>query len=151
LPVSRTVRPGVRQLPETVRSCPASVLTRTSDLIAANPEALILFDGLADLPAERRNTIRHTVLHQGAWELLTDCEHAAETTAACLRSLASYPDDPDVPALIAELLNGSAEFARLWQRHDIRQRRGRPSRSAIRRSASSPWPMRRPTWPTASG
>ena len=61
------------------------MLTRTSDLLAANPEALILFDGLADLPAERRNTIRHTVLHQGAWELLADWEHAAETTAACAR------------------------------------------------------------------
>src|SRR5215469_13566474 len=87
--VSRVVRPGVRQLLETVRPCPAYVLTRTSDLLAADPE------------------------------------HAAETTAANLRALeASYPDDPDVPALIAELLDGSAEFARLWQRHEVRQRRG---------------------------
>ena len=26
--------------------------------------------------------------------------------------------------MIAELLDGSPEFARLWQRHDVRQRRG---------------------------
>ena len=57
--VSRVVRPGVRQLLETVRPCPAYVLTRTSDLLAANPEALILFAGLTDWPAERRNTIRY--------------------------------------------------------------------------------------------
>ncbi|MBV9446975.1 MAG: helix-turn-helix domain-containing protein [Streptosporangiaceae bacterium] len=123
--VSRVVRPGVRQLLETVRPCPAYVLTRTSDLLAANPEAFILFTGLTDWPAERRNTIRYTFLHPAARELFADWEHAAETTAAHLRSLeASYPDDPDVPALISELLSGSAEFTRLWQRHDVRQRQG---------------------------
>jgi len=123
--VSRVVRPGVRQLLETVRPCPAYVLTRTSDLLAANPEALILFAGLTDWPAGRRNTIRYTFLHPAARELFADWEHAAETTAAHLHSLeASYPDDPDAPALIAELLDASAEFARLWQRHDVRQRRG---------------------------
>ena len=60
--VSRVVRPGVRQLLETVRPCPAYVLTRTSDLLAANPEALALLDGLTDWPPERRNTIRYTFL-----------------------------------------------------------------------------------------
>jgi MmyB-like transcription regulator ligand binding domain len=72
-----------------VRPCPAYVLTRASELLAANPEALTLFAGLADWPPERRNTIRYTFFH---------------------------------PA--AELLHGSPDFARLWQRHDVRQRRG---------------------------
>lgn len=127
--VSRVVRPGVRQLLETVRPCPAYVLTRTSDLLAANPEALALFAGLADWPSARRNTIRYTFLHPAARELFADWEHAAETTAAHLRSLAAdTPDDPDVSALIAELLDGSPEFARLWQRHDVRQRRGEAKR-----------------------
>jgi transcriptional regulator with XRE-family HTH domain len=125
--VSRLVRPGVRQLLQSVRPCPAYVLTRTSDLLAANPEALILFDGLTDWPAERRNTIRYTFLHPAARELFADWEHAAETTAAHLHSLeASHPDDPDVPELIAELLDASEDFSRLWRRHDVRQRRGEP-------------------------
>lgn len=125
LRASRAVRPGVRQLLESVRPCPAYVLTRTSDLLAANPEALTLFTGLADWPAERRNTIRYTFFHPAARELFTDWDHSAETTAAHLRSLAAdTPDDPHVSALIAELLDGSPEFARLWQRHDVRQRRG---------------------------
>ena len=124
-PASRVVRPGVRQLLETVRPCPAYVLTRTSDLLAANPEGLILFAGLADWPPERRNTIRYTFFHQAARELFADWDHAAETTAAHLRSLAAdTPDDPDVCALIAELTDGSPDFARLWRRHDVRQRRG---------------------------
>ena len=122
---SRVVRPGVCQLLKTVRPCPAYVLTRTSDLLAANPEALTLFAGLADWPRERRNTIRYTFFHPVARELFADWDHSAETTAAHLRSLAAdTPDDPDVSALIAELLDGSPEFARLWQRHDVRQRRG---------------------------
>jgi transcriptional regulator with XRE-family HTH domain len=123
--VNRMVRPGVRQLLETVRPCPAYVLTRTSDLLAANPEALTLLTGLADWPPERRNTIRYTFLHPAARELFADWAHVAETTAANLRALeASYPDDPEIPALIAELCGGSPEFARQWQRHDVRQRRG---------------------------
>jgi transcriptional regulator with XRE-family HTH domain len=122
---SRVVRPGVRQLLESVRPCPAYVLTRTSDLLAANPEALTLFAGLADWPPERRNTIRYTFFHPAARELFADWDHSAETTAAHLRSLAAdTPDDPDVSALITELLDGSPEFARLWQRHDVRHRRG---------------------------
>jgi transcriptional regulator with XRE-family HTH domain len=125
---SRVVRPGVRQLLETVRPCPAYVLTRTSDLLAANPEALTLFAGLADWPPERRNTIRYTFFHPAARELFADWDRAAETTAAHLRSLAaSTPADPDVSALIAELQDGSPEFSRLWQLHDVRQRRGEPT------------------------
>ncbi len=126
---SRVVRPEVRQLLETVRPCPSYVLTRTSDLLAANPEAFTLFTGLADWPPERQNTIRYTFFHPAARELFADWDHSAETTAAHLRSLAAdTPDDPDVSALITELLDGSPEFARLWQRHDVRHRRGEAKR-----------------------
>jgi MmyB-like transcription regulator ligand binding domain len=101
------------------------VLTRTSDLLAANPEALALFPGLAHWPPERRNTIRYTFIHPAARELFANWERSAETTAAHLRSLATgTPSDPAVTALIAELPDGSPEFTRLWQRHDVRQRRG---------------------------
>jgi hypothetical protein len=122
---SRVVRPGIRQLLETVRPCPAYLLTRTSDLLAANPEAVTLYAGLADWPPERRNTIRYTLLHPAARDLFADWEHAAQTTAAHLRSLsADTPDDPDVAALITELLDASPDFTRLWQRHNVRHRRG---------------------------
>jgi transcriptional regulator with XRE-family HTH domain len=123
--VSRVVRPEILQLLEALRPLPAYVLTRTSDLLAANPESIALFAGLADWPPERRNTIRYTFFHPAARELFTDWNRAAETTTAHVRSLAAdTPDDPDVAALIAELLDGSPEFARIWQRHDVRQRRG---------------------------
>jgi transcriptional regulator with XRE-family HTH domain len=128
-PASRAVRSGVCQLLETVRPCPAYVLTRTSDVLAANPEALALFPGLADWPPQRRNTIRYTFFHPAARELFADWDHSAETVAAHLRSIAAgAAGDPEVSALIAELLDGSPEFARLWQRHSVRQRRGEAKR-----------------------
>src|SRR6202034_1248654 len=40
---SRQVRPGVVQLLQTLRPYPAYVLSRTSDVLAANPEALALY------------------------------------------------------------------------------------------------------------
>jgi len=32
---------------------------------------------------------------------------------------ARYPDDPEVTALVGELLAGSEEFTRLWATHDV--------------------------------
>lgn len=121
---SRVVRPGIRQLLETVRPYPAYLLTRTSDLLAANPEALLLFHGITDWPAARRNTIRYTFCHPAARELFADWEEAAESIAAHLHALqAAEPGDPDVTALAEELLADSPEFARFWARHEVRHRR----------------------------
>lgn len=121
---SRVVRPGIRQLLETVRPYPAYLLTRTSDVLAANPEALVLFHGITDWP-EPRNTIRYTFCHPAARELFADWEQVAASTAAHLHALqAAEPDDPDVVALVDSLLADSPEFARLWPRHEVRHRRG---------------------------
>jgi transcriptional regulator with XRE-family HTH domain len=122
---SSLVRPGIRQLLETVRPYPAYVLSRTSDILAVNPEGLALFHGIAEWPAERRNTIRYAYLHPAARELFADWDKVAAQSAAHLRTLeADYPGDPALRALIAELRAGSPEFARLWQQHEVRHRRG---------------------------
>jgi transcriptional regulator with XRE-family HTH domain len=122
---SRVVRPGVRQLLETVRPCPAYLLTRTSDVLVANAEASILLDGLTDMPAGRRNTIRYTFCHPAARELFADWEQSAVSAAAHLRALAAAaPGDPDVTLLINSLLEESPDFGEYWSRHEVRQRRG---------------------------
>jgi transcriptional regulator with XRE-family HTH domain len=129
LRAAREVRPGVRQLLETVRPCPAYLLTRTSDVLAANPEAFFLWPGLADMPEAKRNTIRYTFCHPAARDLFADWEESAVSTAAHLRSLAATaPDDPDVAALVDSLLAESPDFGDYWSRHDIRQRRGTAKR-----------------------
>ncbi|HTW06530.1 MAG TPA: helix-turn-helix transcriptional regulator [Acidimicrobiales bacterium] len=121
------VRPGIRQLLGTLRPCPAYVLNPISDVLAANPEALALFHGLADWPAPRRNTARYTFLHPAARELFADWAHSAATTAANLHAVAAAnPAAPGLAELVDELTEHSAEFAQLWQRYDIRRRRGEP-------------------------
>jgi transcriptional regulator with XRE-family HTH domain len=125
----REVRPGVRQLLQTVRPCPAYLLTRTSDVLAANPEAFCLWHGLADMPEARRNTIRYTFCHPAARDLFADWEASAVSTAAHLRSLvATAPDDPDVAALVDSLLADSPDFGEYWSRHEVRKRRGTAKR-----------------------
>ncbi|MEV5568964.1 helix-turn-helix transcriptional regulator [Spirillospora sp. NPDC052269] len=124
-PPRPVVRTGVLRLLERVRPCPAYVLSRTSDMLAANPEGLALFAGMDEWPSERRNTIRYVFLHPAARDVLADWEKAAATSAAQLRSLtATLPDAPDLTALIDELTAASPDFARLWNRHDVQARRG---------------------------
>jgi transcriptional regulator with XRE-family HTH domain len=121
------VRPGIHQLLETIRPCPAYVLNPVSDVLAANPEALALFYGLSDWPPRRRNTARYTFLHPAARDLFADWQHSAATTAANLRAVAAAdPGTPGLAALVDELTAHSPEFARLWQRYDIQRRRGEP-------------------------
>jgi len=119
------VRTTVLRLLEQLRPCPAYVLSRTSDVLAANPEGLALFAGIDEWPAERRNTIRYVFEHPAAREVLDDWDKAAATSAAQLRSLtASHPYDPALNALIEELVEAGGEFAALWKRHDVQARRG---------------------------
>jgi transcriptional regulator with XRE-family HTH domain len=124
-PPSRTVRPGIRQLLETVRPCPAYLLSRTNDVLAANPEALRLFTGLADWPERQRNTARYIFLHPGARELFVSWEHVARNNLARLRAVAAAdPGAPDLTALVGELSVKSKDFAELWQRYDVGSRTG---------------------------
>ncbi|WP_424641434.1 helix-turn-helix domain-containing protein [Embleya sp. AB8] len=123
-PADREIRPGILALLARVRPWPAYLLTRTSDILAANPEVFALFPGLGEWPPERRNSIRYLFLHPMARGLFEDWERAALSTTAQLRSLlAADPRDPELAALVDELAAGSPEFVGLWQRYDVRRRR----------------------------
>ncbi|MBO2446064.1 helix-turn-helix transcriptional regulator [Actinomadura barringtoniae] len=119
------VRATVLRLLEQLRPCPAYVLSRTSDVLAANPEGLALFAGIDEWPVERRNTIRYVFEHPAARDVLGDWGKAAAGSAAQLRSLtAGHPHDLALNALIEELEAASPDFAALWKRHEVRARRG---------------------------
>ena len=122
---AEAVRPEIRQLLETLRPCPAYVLNQISDVLAANPEALALFHGLADWPPPRRNTARYTFLHPVARDLDANWPHSAAATAANLRAVAAAsPEAQGLAELVDELTKHSPEFVMLWQRYDVRLRRG---------------------------
>lgn len=69
---SRTVRPGVKLLLESLRPHPAHVVSRTNDLLAANPGGLRLLPGIEDWPARERNIARYLFLHPTSRDLFHD-------------------------------------------------------------------------------
>ncbi|MFC9461264.1 helix-turn-helix transcriptional regulator [Streptomyces sp. NPDC056983] len=119
-PPSRTVRPHLKLLLETMRPNPAYVVSRSMDLLAWNPGGLALYAGLADWPAKQRNLARYLFLHPTARELFPDWETQVRTCVAGLRAQAgTNPDAPDLTHLVGELLLKSPDFAKLWERYDV--------------------------------
>jgi transcriptional regulator with XRE-family HTH domain len=118
---SRTVKPGVKLLLEGMRPHPAMVMSRTMDVLAINPAALRLYTGLEDWPAKHRNLARYIFLHPVARTLFESWNTQIRGCVARLRALAGTdPDAPDLAALAGELLLKSPEFAKLWERYDVR-------------------------------
>jgi transcriptional regulator with XRE-family HTH domain len=119
---SRAVRPTLRRMLETVRPCPAYVISRTNDVLAANPSGLYLMPGMADWPEKQRNTIRYTFLHPQARTLWPCWEVKARACVAHLRAVAGTdPDDPELAAIVGELAVKSPDFSRMWERYDVRR------------------------------
>jgi transcriptional regulator with XRE-family HTH domain len=119
---SRTVRPTLRRILEAVRPCPAYVIGRTNDMLAANPSGLYLLPGMADWPARQRNTIRYTFLHPQARTLWPDWEVKARACVAHLRAVAGTdPDGAELAAIVGELAVKCPEFSRMWERYDVRR------------------------------
>lgn len=122
---SRAVRESVRTLLETLRPAPAYVVSSANDLLAANRPGLRLLPGIADWPPERRNLTRYLFLHPMGRRLYRDWEEMAAHSAAHLRAIAGAdPDLPELDRLVGELVRKSPEFARLWERYDVRARGG---------------------------
>ncbi|QQM38633.1 helix-turn-helix transcriptional regulator [Streptomyces liliifuscus] len=120
-PPSRTIRPGMKLLLETLRPNPTHVVSRTNDLLAANPSGLKLLTGIEEWPTRQRNIARYVFLHPAARSLFHDWATQVRGCVARLRALAGTdPDAPDLTRLAGELLLKSPEFARLWERYDIK-------------------------------
>lgn len=120
---SRTVREEVRRMLEIAHPYPACVLSRSSDLLAANRGAMRLFRGIEDWPEGKRNTARYAFVHPVARELYADWEDVARGVVAHLRAaVVVHPGAPDIREVVDELSARSTEFASLWQRYDVRAR-----------------------------
>ncbi|GAB3004081.1 helix-turn-helix transcriptional regulator [Streptomyces pseudoechinosporeus] len=120
---SRTVRPGVKLLLENLRPGPAYVVSRSNDILATNPAGLRLLAGIEEWPAKQRNIARYVFLHPAARDLFEDWHHQVRGCVARLRALAGTdPDAPDLAQLVGELLLKSPDFARLWERYDVKGR-----------------------------
>jgi transcriptional regulator with XRE-family HTH domain len=120
-PPSRTVRPHLKLVLETLRPSPAYIISRSMDLLAWNSGGLALYAGLDDWPAGQRNLARYLFLHPTARTLFQDdWEYQVRGCVARLRAQAGIdPDAPDLTSLVGELLLKSPEFTKLWERYDV--------------------------------
>jgi transcriptional regulator with XRE-family HTH domain len=118
----RDVSPGMLQMLQRLDGIPAMVIDAKFEVLAWNDLAVAL---VADFPALRpgqRNLARHIFLkdHAGQGSGATRTERYARDVVAELRATSvRYPDDADVAQLVAELVDGSAEFAQLWAGHEV--------------------------------
>lgn len=118
---SRTVSAGVKLLLEGLRPYPAQVLSRSMDVLAFNPGGARLYPGMEEWPARQRNLARYIFLHPSSRQLFTDWDNQVRGCVSRLRTLAGTdPDAPDLAGLVGELLLKSPEFAKLWDRYEVR-------------------------------
>ncbi|QKW25151.1 helix-turn-helix transcriptional regulator [Streptomyces seoulensis] len=121
----RTVRDSVLRMLESMRPLPAYVVSRHNRVLAANPPGRRLLPGLWDWPEEQRNLTRYLFLHPVGRVLYEPWEETVAHSVAHLRAVAGAdPDDPELTALVGELLLKSPDFARIWERYEVCERGG---------------------------
>ncbi|MFI6578603.1 helix-turn-helix transcriptional regulator [Nocardiopsis sp. NPDC050513] len=117
---SREVRQSILDLLRRLPHAAAIVLSATYEVIAWNDLAAALLEDFSALSRNERNLLRRAFLAEHPPYDVSDAQVFAGIAARHLRATAArYPDDPEVAALVGDLLSGSAAFARLWAAHDI--------------------------------
>jgi transcriptional regulator with XRE-family HTH domain len=100
-------------------AAPAMLVTPWLAVLARNGPADALYESLP----LRDNLARMAFLDDAAAEFVEDPAQLARCTVATLRAAAGAPPHPpQLLALVAELSLHSAEFRRLWARHDAHRK-----------------------------
>ncbi|MET7278930.1 helix-turn-helix transcriptional regulator [Kribbella sp. NPDC005582] len=120
----RDVRPSILTLLERLPQTAGFVTSAVFEVLAWNDLAAALMEDFGELAPKDRNLARRAFLAPPRDGLplygVSDATEFKQNVVMELRStLARYPSDPAVTGLIDELRAGSAEFARLWERHDV--------------------------------
>ncbi|MBC2906453.1 helix-turn-helix domain-containing protein [Streptomyces cupreus] len=121
---SREVRQSIVDLLARLPQAAAIVISATYEVIAWNDLAAALMEDFSALSRRDRNLIRRCFLgpYREGRPLygISDAGDFASAATNDLRAAAArYPDDPEVTGLVAELIAGSEDFARLWDQHCV--------------------------------
>ncbi|WP_030563646.1 helix-turn-helix transcriptional regulator [Streptomyces aureocirculatus] len=124
---SREVRRSIIDLLDRLPETAALVVSATYEVIAWNALAAALMEDFSALPRRDRNLVRRAFLgpHRDGRRLygVSDADTFARTAAQHLRATAArYPGDPEVSALVDELLTASEDFAHIWAAHEVSPR-----------------------------
>jgi transcriptional regulator with XRE-family HTH domain len=126
----KQVRLGLRLLLDSMDRSPAYLLGRRMDVLAMNPLARLVFEGLEPVrpgSAPERlavpNLARFVVLAESAKTLFPDWLEVARNAAAYLRLEGGrYPEDSQLAALVGELTLKSDVFRQLWAQYPVADR-----------------------------
>ncbi|MER5881113.1 helix-turn-helix transcriptional regulator [Streptomyces sp. NPDC001910] len=124
---STHVRPGLLLILDRLHDAPALVMTDYGDVLAQNA----LSAALSGEVEPGRNVVRRFFTAPRSEALFPPedrAEHARSHVANLRAVTAARPDDPVPAALVAELLATSAEFAELWEAHEVAVRRAATKR-----------------------
>ncbi|KUL52668.1 XRE family transcriptional regulator [Streptomyces violaceusniger] len=120
------VRPGLLRVLDRLFDTPAQVITDWGEVLAQNAMAAALVGDITARPPGDRNIVRSFFTRPGDGSGAPgifpseEIEEHARLHVANLRAvLAARPDDPGPATLVAELLSVSAEFAALWEAHEV--------------------------------
>jgi transcriptional regulator with XRE-family HTH domain len=116
----RDVRPSILALLERLPLTAGFVTSAVFEVLAWNDLTAALMEDFAVLAPEDRNLARKAFLAPAPLYGISDGAEFRQHVVRELRgTLTRYPRDPAVTGLVEELREGSAEFARLWERHDV--------------------------------
>ncbi|MFF5110660.1 helix-turn-helix transcriptional regulator [Streptosporangium sp. NPDC000509] len=120
----RDVRPSILALLERLPQTAAFVTSAAFEVLAWNDLMAALMEDFSTLDPKDRNLARKAFFGSAHADAalygVSDATEFRHHVVMGLRSaLARYPSDPAVIELVDELRDGSPEFARLWERHDV--------------------------------
>ncbi len=120
-------KPATVASPELVRlvtdlaPLPAMVINHRYDILSWNRQMSRLLLDFDTLPPRQRNSMWLCLLYPQMCDFYADRERTVREGIAGLRAAwAAHPDDRVLADLIDEFRTGSAEFAELWERRDVR-------------------------------
>jgi transcriptional regulator with XRE-family HTH domain len=122
-PATASISPRLRRVLDAWDPFPAHVTGRRRDVLAWN-RASEAINGWSRLPDDKRNLLWFVFMVPSTRRLLVDWEQEAALSVAAFRAEAGRDlSEPDYQELIADLLEGSSDFAAIWARQDVRGRR----------------------------
>ena len=115
-----TVTDGVLAVLAQLDPAPAVIQNARRDILAFNATYARVWPELAEVPPEDRNMLLLVFTHPTWRRCMPDWEDAAPRLVAQFRaSMAEHVTEPAWKALLARLRDGSPDFARFWERHEV--------------------------------
>lgn len=98
---------------------PASIITPSFDYVAWNRSSEWIVPGFLGCGDGRHNILRFLFSAQSDPGLVRDADGPASLVAQLRANAARHPDDAAIRVVAEELSDTSAEFARIWRRHEV--------------------------------